>query len=1488
MFHSLPRKDRAPGAGAEAASASPATSTSDSSEVSENVDLTANPDQTLLEPAVQPDPSSEAVDLSDHRMAEPLPLPQSACSSLLQQPAEPGMAEQMLDLTSSTDKNDPNITESANTEAAETGVATDAAPDQGEYTIKEGPINTVGIVIQDEVRDAITYDSEDDQRGPEIKTGEQSFFSLVDANVFKHRAAISINNVLYCDQLDFQDISAAIFFRFPDKNRGAVILSFRLPRSMNHMDNEAQQEFFTLQLEIPSQTINPESIIYAHLPSDATQEQLSTLFQPRYDTLRQQIGEDGTCNFINISLKTSTCLATSGNLPKLRTKELDDKFRALIQHTASCNTMNPMHIICVAEGFGTLSQEQYTRFNQHMTSAIAKDPIAAWFKETPYKNILNVGNLTSPQERPEVPVQRARLVFEDHKAYQLPHAYCAASEQEFRDRKAADFLGVNVEAKFQEMTSSKPTDGQPRAYIAYFDVGTAKLEKPVPGDTVWVQLPFEEPKAGPEFPPQTGTEQMTATTEKQIDANTAEEEQFVDAVTDHPNSDLRARGTQLPDRTDESAEYDEYGADLAYEEDYDMDPEDVNEESLNLWKGTVIENTLTPPGYISMIVERKLEPKKLSVGLERPYVSTNVPALTDNHKTLEDYRLALETAPTFLVKLFPDHNRQVFKDEIRSLDNFHRAEHCKSKVEYFLGKTVLAKNKDVVTDLHSQLGPVNAHENFTPSQLAFRENLKEVRENIILLTGAYGTGKTDVALRMALELQSNETVTNKLLYTSASNKAVDDAAQRYQVLCDQYGLQKDIIRVYNLKSEKAATLNNFKDKKPNSRFVATLTDTFLKEFQAASYIKGLQDEYTERKERGDPRRTLIDMSLMHRMVQQIKTSNDANLRNLLHQLLEYGKNGLGKEEMIVLKLRLHELMSTVLTNADAVFCTLNMSSKHNLFTNFRASFVIIDESCRASEISTLAPFAFYEAQAYLLVGDPRQLRPVLFSAEQEKHGSKVTQNSWYRQGLLPLHKRLDEIGHPVCYLREQHRCQGNISIYPSTRFYHGLIKNANPTVPRQAQAITRHLRTLGIRTTTNVMFLAIHDSKADKENGTESWCNPDHVEVATRYIEELLRNADFEGRTGRPGSVTITAMYKAQVALYQRWLLRLSGPDQKRVQARTVDAMQGYEDDAIFLDLVNSFRPGYTGEPHRLNVALTRARYLLVVMFNPRMIHDDAKAERHPATRELFKLFDYADKKRLIVDVEAPNRVCHRCKLPGHSVKNCPEPDPAIVCRNCGGRGHKAKDCGEPRQPRCKMCGEIGHTKRDCPKTQCRNCDKLGHVKDDCKEPLNMTKVKCLLCTDMGHFKKDCPFKEGLTSAKFTEIKLRQREAATTSMPEASQPGQPTAEVDLWGGAPVIPSNSKAPTALAFPSATFSSAFSTPEDSVNLWGPITSNSLTIPEDNDCNYAPPSDDLAKPSWLIPYADNTTDKGKAKEEISTEWGEDTGGTEWKEGKADDDWN
>ncbi|MDY6977745.1 MAG: C-terminal helicase domain-containing protein [Pseudomonadota bacterium] len=50
------------------------------------------------------------------------------------------------------------------------------------------------------------------------------------------------------------------------------------------------------------------------------------------------------------------------------------------------------------------------------------------------------------------------------------------------------------------------------------------------------------------------------------------------------------------------------------------------------------------------------------------------------------------------------------------------------------------------------------------------------------------------------------------------------------------------------------------------------------------------------------------------------------------------------------------------------------------------------------------------------------------------------------------------------------------------------------------------------------------------------------------------------------------------------------------VKLATVDYFQGQEADLVILSMVNNERDGFLDSPNRLNVAITRARYQLVIV----------------------------------------------------------------------------------------------------------------------------------------------------------------------------------------------------------------------------------------------------------------------------------------------------
>lgn len=109
---------------------------------------------------------------------------------------------------------------------------------------------------------------------------------------------------------------------------------------------------------------------------------------------------------------------------------------------------------------------------------------------------------------------------------------------------------------------------------------------------------------------------------------------------------------------------------------------------------------------------------------------------------------------------------------------------------------------------------------------------------------------------------------------------------------------------------------------------------------------------------------------------------------------------------------------------------------------------------------------------------------------------------------------------------------------------------------------------------------------------------------ARAICDELVAFAAWSAGQGRSWSVAVLAFYRAQeAALRQRLRALARDPrahrafviDGTHVELCTVDAYQGHEADVVFLSLGRSIGLGFLDAPSRMNVAMTRARYQLVV-----------------------------------------------------------------------------------------------------------------------------------------------------------------------------------------------------------------------------------------------------------------------------------------------------
>lgn len=251
---------------------------------------------------------------------------------------------------------------------------------------------------------------------------------------------------------------------------------------------------------------------------------------------------------------------------------------------------------------------------------------------------------------------------------------------------------------------------------------------------------------------------------------------------------------------------------------------------------------------------------------------------------------------------------------------------------------------------------------------------------------------------------------------------------------------------------------------------------------------------------------------------------------------------------------------------------------------------IVDESGRATAAELLVPLV--RARRAILVGDERQLPPML--------DDLLSTDTLAAQGLS--RERLSEslfatlvaqahgLALPaVCMLKTQYRMHPAIGRMIGSVFYDGLLEQGTTEQDRQHGLAWLPRAIVWISTSAD-------SGRFESRTGTSLY----NV-VEARVIERLLLRMENDyAQRGEQRGVAVISAYQAQVSeLHHR-----IQPDDTRwhalhIEVATVDSIQGRDQDIVLYSPVRSNRTGDLGflrDRRRLNVALSRARELLVIV----------------------------------------------------------------------------------------------------------------------------------------------------------------------------------------------------------------------------------------------------------------------------------------------------
>ncbi|KAG2637103.1 hypothetical protein PVAP13_2NG499900 [Panicum virgatum] len=283
----------------------------------------------------------------------------------------------------------------------------------------------------------------------------------------------------------------------------------------------------------------------------------------------------------------------------------------------------------------------------------------------------------------------------------------------------------------------------------------------------------------------------------------------------------------------------------------------------------------------------------------------------------------------------------------------------------------------------------------------------------------------------------------------------------------------------------------------------------------------------------------VEHLTLHYQVRHLDTSEKSELHKLQQLKDEQGELSSSDEKKYKSLKRATE--REILQSADVICCTCVGAGDPRL-SNFRFRQVLIDESTQATE--------------------PECLIPLVLGVKQVQY--------------------------------RMHPC---LSEFPSNCFYEGTLQNGVTVNERQSSGID-----FPWPVPNRPMFFYVQMGQEEISASGTSYLNRTEAANVEKIVTTFLRSGVV------PSQIGVITPYEGQRAYIVNYMSRNGSLRQqlyKEIEVASVDSFQGREKDYIILSCVRSNEHqgiGFLNDPRRLNVALTRARYGIVILGNPKVL----------------------------------------------------------------------------------------------------------------------------------------------------------------------------------------------------------------------------------------------------------------------------------------------
>ncbi|XP_051949737.1 putative helicase mov-10-B.1 [Xyrauchen texanus] len=283
------------------------------------------------------------------------------------------------------------------------------------------------------------------------------------------------------------------------------------------------------------------------------------------------------------------------------------------------------------------------------------------------------------------------------------------------------------------------------------------------------------------------------------------------------------------------------------------------------------------------------------------------------------------------------------------------------------------------------------------------------------------------------------------------------------------------------------------------------------------------------------------------------------------------------------------------------------------------SHIFVDEAGHAVEPETVISVGGLlnaETGQLVLAGDPKQLGPILRSPFAIKYRlglslleRLMTQNELYQKGTTGYDNRY------VTKLLQNYRSHPSILKVPNELFYDGELVACADLISSSQYCTWEHLP----KKQFPVIFHGVI-GKDDRELNSPSFFNTSEIDIIIDYLKKLLLTQAKKGIAKiSPKEIGIIAPYRKQVEKIRKGIkmqkdlkscigieeLKVGSVEEFQGQERKVIIVSAVRSSKEYINLDETFNIGFLKNEKRFNVAVTRAKALLIMVGNPIILRTD-------------------------------------------------------------------------------------------------------------------------------------------------------------------------------------------------------------------------------------------------------------------------------------------